>query len=626
MTNKTPAQAAPRPSRGKTTTVARRVPARRTTAPARVPAPVDKRPALAAPPADAEVAVPNTLDRIVHNQIARVTHGLSPASIIGAYMDWLAHLAVAPGKQQELVTKSVRKSARIALHAMRCGVQPGATCIDPLPQDRRFAAPQWQQWPYNMIYQSFLLNQQWWHNATSGVRGVTAHHEHVATFMTRQWLDMFSPSNFLPTNPEVLAETARTGGANLVQGMQNWARDAMQQFTNKPADDTQPFRPGKEVALTPGKVVARNGLMELIQYTPQTTTVFAQPVLIVPSWIMKYYILDLSPGNSLVRYLVERGHTVFIVSWKNPGAEDRQLGMDDYLKSGVLEAVDAVSAIVPGHRIQALGYCLGGTLLSMAAATMARDGDDRLQTLTLLASETDFTEPGELGLFIDESQLAFLEDMMWDKGYLDGKEMAGAFAMLNSVDLVWSRMVHDYLMGRDKPQTDLGAWNQDATRMPFRQHSEYLRSLYLDNDLARGRYLVDGRPIALSDIRVPMFVLGTQRDTVSPWHSVYKINLLTDTDVTFCLSSGGHNVGVVNPPGPGVRRSYQVATRQAQRRYVDPQTWAGNTPTHDGSWWPAWEDWLRQHAGARVAPPHTGNAQAGYPARDDAPGHYVLMA
>jgi polyhydroxyalkanoate synthase len=314
------------------------------------------------------------------------------------------------------------------------------------------------------------------------------------------------------------------------------------------------------------------------------------------------------------------------MSWKNPGAQDRQLGMDDYLKSGVLEAVDAVSAIVPGQRIQALGYCLGGTLLAMAAATMARDGDDRLQTLTMLASETDFTEPGELGLFIDESQLAFLEDMMWDKGYLDGKQMAGAFAMLNSVDLVWSRMAHDYLMGRDKPQSDLGAWNQDATRMPFRQHSEYLRSLYLDNDLARGRYLVDGRPIALSDIRVPMFVLGTQRDTVSPWSSVYKIHMLTDTDVTFCLSSGGHNVGVVNPPGPGVRRSYQLDTRTADGQYVDPQAWAEKTPAYEGSWWPAWEGWLQQHASARVARPRVGNAQAGYPALEDAPGQYVLLA
>ncbi|MBP6505425.1 MAG: alpha/beta fold hydrolase [Rhodoferax sp.] len=583
-------------------------------------------PALQAqPPFDEGASYTRALDRSVHTQIAKLTHGLSPASIMGAYMDWLAHLAASPGKQQELVSKALRKSARLALHSLRCGTGTAEPCIDPLPQDRRFTAPEWQQWPYNLIYQSFLLNQQWWHNATCGVRGVTPHHELVATFITRQMLDMWSPSNFLLTNPQVLAETMRSGGQNLVQGAQNFARDALQTINDAPAEGRARFRPGHEVALTPGKVVLRNDLMELIQYTPQTPKVFAEPVLIVPSWIMKYYILDLSPQNSLVRYLVDKGHTVFMISWKNPGASDRNHGMDDYRTLGVMAAVDAVSAVVPDRKIQALGYCLGGTLLSIAAAAMARDDDDRLQSLTLLASETDFTEPGELGLFIDESQIAFLEDMMWEKGYLDGKQMAGAFALLNSVDLVWSRMVQDYLMGQDKPLSDLAAWNLDGTRMPYRQHSEYLRSLYLDNDLARGRYRVGRKPIALSDIRVPMFVLGTQRDTVSPWLSVYKIHMLTDTEVTFCLSSGGHNVGVVNPPGPGVKRSYQVATREADARYVDPQAWAAEAPSHDGSWWPEWESWLSRHASGQVAPAAMGNAKAGLPALQDAPGSYVLM-
>lgn len=574
---------------------------------------------------DAQVMT-RALDRIVHTQIARLTKGLSPASIAGAYLDWLTHLAVSPGKQQELVLKSLRRSARIASHALHFGLQPAEPCIDPLPQDRRFAAPEWQQWPYNMIYQSFLLNQQWWHNATTGVRGVTPHHEHVTTFMTRQVLDMFSPSNFLLTNPQVLAATVRSGGKNLLQGAQNLARDAFEQLTDKRAHGAEHFRPGHEVALTPGKVVLRNDLIELIQYSPQTTTVYAEPVLIVPSWILKYYILDLSPENSLVRYLVDKGHTVFMVSWKNPDANDRNRGMDDYCRLGPMAALDAVSAIIPGQKIQALGYCLGGTLLSIAAAAMARDADARLRSLTLLASETDFSEPGELGLFIDESQIAFLEDMMSEKGYLEGKQMAGAFALLNSVDLVWSRMVHNYLLGSDKPMTDLGAWNVDGTRMPFRQHSEYLRSLYLDNDLARGRFLVEGKPVALSDIRVPMFVLGTQRDTVSPWPSVYKIHMLTDTEVTFCLSSGGHNVGVVNPPGPGVKRSYQIATRSAEAQFVDHETWATTAPEHAGSWWPEWESWLSGRAGAQLTPPQMGNAEAGYQALQAAPGQYVLVA
>ncbi|WP_084181340.1 PHA/PHB synthase family protein [Polaromonas glacialis] len=572
-----------------------------------------------------EHPAPHDLDRTLHTQLARLTQGISPASLIGACMDWLAHLAMSPGKQQELATKAVRKSLRLGLHAMSAAHGHGKPCIEPLPQDRRFDAPEWQRWPFNLIYQSFLLNQQWWHNATTGVPGVTAHHEQVATFAMRQVLDMLSPSNYLATNPEVQAETLKSGGMNLLTGAQKQWQDMLRFATGEPLPGTEKFTPGEEVALTPGKVVFRNHLIELIQYQAQTGTVFAEPVLIVPSWIMKYYILDLSPGNSLVSYLVGKGHTVFIVSWKNPTSSDSHLGMDDYLKAGVMEALDAVTTIVPEQRIQALGYCLGGTLLSIAAAFMARSHDRRLKSLALLAAELDFTEPGELGLFIDESQLSFLDSLMASRGYLDGKQMAGAFALLNSRDLVWSRREHDYLMGRTRPVTDLAAWNLDATRMPYRQHSEYLRKLYLKNDLAEGRYRVNGRPVALSDIRVPIFALGTQRDTVSPWGSVYKIHLLTHAEVTFCLSSGGHNVGVVNPPGPGVKRSYQLATREAGAHYIDPDTWQATAPEHEGSWWPALDDWLQRHASERVAPPAMGSEAHDYPALEDAPGRYVMV-
>ena len=584
---------------------------------------------LPSPPgaaADTEPAPLHDIDRALHAQMARFTQGLSPASLLGAWADWLVHLTFSPGKQLELVSKAMRKTQRLAQHAAPGGPVAGGPFIEPLPQDRRFAAAEWQQWPFNLIYQSFLLYQQWWHNATTGVRGVSHHHEQVVNFAARQWLDLVSPSNVLLGNPEVLAQTLKTGGANLWQGAQNWVQDAARLAAGQPPVGTEHFRPGHEVALTPGKVVLRNHLIELLQYTPRTATVYAEPLLIVPSWIMKYYILDLSPGNSLVGYLVEQGHTVFIVSWRNPDAGDRGIGMDDYLHDGVMAAFDAVSAIVPGRRIQGLGYCLGGTLLAIAAAAMARDGDPRLHTLSLLAALVDFSEPGELGLFIDDSQVAYLDDLMSAQGYLDGKQMAGAFALLNTRDLVFSRIVHDYLMGRRRPVTDLAAWNADATRMPFHQHSQYLNSLYLHNDLAQGRYLVGGKPVALSDIRAPIFCLGTQRDTVSPWPSVYRVHLLTDTAVTFCLSSGGHNVGVVNPPGAGVKRSYQLATRAADGRHVDPETWQAQTPSHEGSWWPAWQAWLQRHSGQRAATPAMGNAAAGYAPCDDAPGSYVRMA
>jgi polyhydroxyalkanoate synthase len=554
-------------------------------------------------------APPPDLDQWFHAGLARMTMGLSPASNAAAWTDWLGHLAISPGKQQALAVQ--------ALAALAAPPDDQA-----LAHDRRFAAPQWQKWPFNQLASNFVRQEQWWMDATSGVRGVSPHHAQQAAFMARQVLDMWSPSNFLWTNPQVLQATAKSRGANLLQGAQNHLKDVLRARSKTPHAPSG-FEPGKDVAITPGKVVFRNHLIELIQYAPQTATTFAEPVLIVPPWIMKFYILDLTPQESLVRYLVEKGHTVFIVSWLNPKADDRNLGMDDYLKSGVMAALDAVSAIVPRRGINALGYCLGGTLLSIAAAFMARGGDTRLNSLTLLTCELDFSEPGDLSLFIDDSQLDALDDAMADKGYLDGGQMGGSFAMLNARDLIWSRMVSAYLMGESPPPGALASWNADATRMPYRQHSEYLHQLYRDNALARGCYLVDSKPVALQDIRLPVFCLGTQRDTVVPWRTAYKLHLLMRGEVTFCLSSGGHNVGVVNPPGPVAGRSYQLATHGVDERYIDPDSWLKAAPRHEGSWWPAWQGWLARRSGKRVAPPAMGNDAAGYPALDDAPGQYV---
>ncbi len=321
---------------------------------------------------------------------------------------------------------------------------------------------------------------------------------------------------------------------------------------------------------------------------------------------MKYYILDLSPHNSLVRYLVSQGFTVFMISWKNPDETYRNVGMDQYRRLGVMEALNVISKVVPERKVNALGYCLGGTLLSIAAAAMARHNDERLKTLTLCAAQTDFSEPGELELFMGESQLAFLEDMMQEKGYLDGTQMAATFQFLRTNEQIWSRLLHDYLMGERRPVIDLMAWNADVTRMPARMHSEYLRNIFFENQLAEGRYVVDGRPIALRDLHMPIFVVATETDHIAPWKSVYQINLLADTDITFLLTSGGHNAGIVSEPG-GRERTYRVRTSKHGETYIDPDTWFRQTPVKHGSWWPEWVNWLKA---AQMNSPRRRNGSA----------------
>ena len=571
-----------------------------------------------------DVEPPTTIDRLIHASLGRVTGSISPVSLALAYTDWALHLAESPGKWQRLAEKAVRKAARFSMYAVRAqSEQKCEPCIDPLPQDRRFRGEGWQHWPFNLIHQAFLLNQQWWHNVTTGIGGVSPHHEQVVSFVARQLLDTMSPVNFIATNPEVLDATVREKGVNLLRGWMNLIDDWERSIAGKTVAGTDNFVPGRQVAVTPGQVVYRNRLIELIQYAPTTSEVHAEPILIVPAWIMKYYILDLSPHNSLVRYLVERGHTVFMISWHNPTERDRDLDMEAYLRLGVLEALNAVQAIVPKRKVNAVGYCLGGTLLSMAAAYLAQIEDDRLNSMTLLAAQTDFTEAGELTLFIDDSQLNYLEDIMWNQGFLDNRQMAGAFQLLRSHDLVWSLIVQQYMLGGRQTYNDLMAWNADATRMPYRMHSEYLHRLFLKNDLFAGRYKVNGRPISLGDIRAPIFAVATETDHVAPWKSVYKINLIADPDVTFLLTSGGHNAGIVSEPGHKGRH-YRVAHAPAGTNYMDAENWYRSNPSIDGSWWPAWADWLEQHASDKVPPPAIGAAKKGYPALDPAPGTYVL--
>jgi polyhydroxyalkanoate synthase subunit PhaC len=381
------------------------------------------------------------------------------------------------------------------------------------------------------------------------------------------------------------------------------------------------FSVGQNLAATPGKVVFRDTVMELIQYAPATATLGAEPVLIVPDWTRKYYILDLSSANSLILWLVKRGRTVFAMSWRNPGAALRDTSLDDYRVLGVMAAIEAVRSICIDGAIHATGYSLGGTLLTIAAAAMARDGDERLASLSLFAAQTDFTEPGGLQLVINEDQLDVLNDITRAQGYLDSSQMGAAFPRRRSNDLIWNGPIHDYLLGEHDATGDLLAWEADGIRLPPRMHIEYLRQLLLHNDLAEGRFHVGGRRLALIDLKLPVFVVGTERDQVAPWRSVFKLHLLIDGELTFVLTSGGHNAGIISEPGHK-NRHFRVRVRKAGANTPGPDEWERTTSPRNGSWWLAWARWLDRHSpGPAGGPPPMG--APGFPPICDAPGSYV---
>jgi polyhydroxyalkanoate synthase len=567
--------------------------------------------------ADEMALLAQDIDRAWRAGLAKLTGGLSPGSIAGAYLDWAVHIAASPGRQALLGWQAMECFGRFAAYLANCAVSVGAgePCVTPTPGDHRFTDAAWSKPPFNIYAQAFLLTEQFTLSTMDGVRGVSAPHQRIASFMTRQALDVIAPSNFPTTNPLVLEATIKEGGANMLRGLQNMLEDFAIGPGGLPKQRGNP-QVGVSVAVTPGKVVHRSHLVELIQYAPLTDAVHPEPMLIVPAWIMKYYILDLSPHNSLVRYLVQNGFTVFMISWRNPGTEDRDLTMQDYLDA-LMQALAAARAIAGAPQLHAAGYCLGGTLLSIAAAAMARDGDTRLRSLTLFAAQQDFTEAGELTLFISESQIALLEDMMREQGFLDSRQMAGAFQMLRSNDLVWSHLIQAYLLGERQEPTDLMAWNADATRMPAAMHAEYLKKLFLDNDLAEGRFRAGAAPVAISDIRVPVFAVGTETDHVAPWRSVHKIHLLTEAEVTFVLTSGGHNAGIVSEPGHAGHH-YLDLTRPEKSRYIAPESWQAQAERHDGSWWPAWVRFLTVRSGEKVPPPALSGDM-------NAPGTYVLQ-
>ncbi|WP_295312141.1 alpha/beta fold hydrolase [Roseobacter sp.] len=539
------------------------------------------------------------LDPAWHSMLGQITGGISPAALINAGVDWALHLAASPDKQSDLLREALT----------------GLAATDPA-EDPRFSDPAWTRFPANAMALNYLAAQNWWDLATRDVRGVDPKHASIVNFATRQWLDIFSPANFALTNPQVLQRTFEEAGQNLIRGARYWMEDLNRLISHHPRRPST-FTVGEDLATTPGDVVLRNDLIELIRYRPTTANVHAEPILIVPAWIMKYYILDLTQQRSLVAYLRDQGFEVYIISWKNPDEEDAARSMQDYVDLGIRAAIETIRSR-GASSLHAVGYCLGGTLLAIVASAMARDGDKSLCSVSLLASQVDFSEPGELGLFMNESQVTFLEDMMATRGYLRADQMAGAFQLLRSNDLIWSRVIRHYLLGERTPDNPLMAWNADATRMPAQMHSEYLRRLFLHNDLAKGRFMVDTASVALTDIRCPLYCVATEEDHVSPWKSVYRLLLLTDTDVTFVLTNGGHNGGILSEPGqPG--RYFRTGHKAEGDPYVTATNWLDRHAPQDGSWWDNWSDWLRNHShGRKSARPSPVKALGA------APGRYVF--
>ncbi|MGE0031531.1 MAG: PHA/PHB synthase family protein [Steroidobacteraceae bacterium] len=564
----------------------------------------------------------DVVEREFRAMLAKMTGGLAPQDYGTAFWDWWLNLAKSPEKQLELQRTAMKQA--MDLWRFNAEALQGKPLAPQENGDRRFSSPAWQQYPFNVYAQAFQHGMALLKQSARGVEGVEPRNAALVEFAARQAAESLSPANNPLTNPEVLQQTVAERGQNLARGYKNFLDDMERTLSGGDVPGTEEFRVGEKVAVTEGQVIFRNELIELIQYSPTTPDVHAEPVLIVPAWIMKYYILDLSPKNSLVAWLVDQGFTVFMMSWKNPTAADRELGMDDYIRKGLYAALDAVATVVPDRGIHAVGYCIGGTILSIAAAALADWGDTRIQDITLFAAQTDFSEPGELSLYISPAQIEMLEALMYKEGVLDSKQMGGAFAMLRAHDLLWQPAVKSYLKGERDDMIDLMAWNADGTRMPWKMHTEYLLGLYLNNDLAQGRFKVEGETVNLADIKVPMFVVGTETDHVAPWKSVYKVGGLTSSpEFTFLLTSGGHNAGIVSGPVHPKRR-HRVRTTRADEPKLAADEWFETTAPLPGSWWPTWAEWLKQHSSKeRVAPPAMGAPDAGYAPIGEAPGEYV---
>jgi polyhydroxyalkanoate synthase len=575
----------------------------------------------------AEIA--NRSSQLVSEFIARQGRGGVPAfgdelGIAKAFYEMMGKLFADPAKFAEMQFKFWQDYMSLLQNSMlRFFGQDAPPVIAPAKGDRRFKHDDWQHnFLYDYIKQSYLIAAKHLHQTVGSVQGLDDQTAKKVDFYTRQYIDALSPSNFLMTNPEVLRETVASGGQNLVKGLNNLLEDLEsgngQQIRVKMTDPSA-FQVGGNLAATPGKVIYQNDLMQLIQYAPLTTKVHKRPLLIVPPWINKFYILDMREKNSMVRWATAQGHTVFIVSWVNPDATFAQKTFDDYLLEGPLAALDAIEKATGERAVNAVGFCLGGTLLASALGYMAQAGDDRIKSATFMGTMIDFAEPGELEVFIDEQQVSNLEKKMQERGYLEGSEMATTFNMLRANDLIWSFVVNNYLLGKDPFPFDLLYWNSDSTRMPAAMHSFYLRNLYINNLLRKpGGITLNGAAIDLSKTKVPVYFVSTVEDHIAPWKSTYAGAQLFSGKVRFVLGGSGHIAGIINPPAAN-KYGYWTNDTLADT----PQAWLAGATQQPGSWWTDWEQWIAPYAGDKVAARDPGKGKL--KAIEDAPGSYVKV-
>jgi polyhydroxyalkanoate synthase len=514
---------------------------------------------------------------------------------------------------------SLRLSAGLgtigAMAALRAfGVRTAAP-LPPPSGDRRFADPAWQ---HNALFfalqQSYLLSQRYAHDLVEAAR-LEPLEAQKAAFTVQLLTDALAPTNFLMGNPVALKKALDTGGLSVLRGVRNFLNDLIANNGKPRKVDSTPFELGENLAATPGKVVFRNRLIELLQYTPQTETVFEIPLLASPPWINKYYVMDLAPGRSFIEWAVKHGHTVFAISYRNPDSSMRDVSLDDYLLQGPLTALDVIHAITGAPQVNIVGLCLGGTLTMMLLAYLDAVGSQRIRSVTLLNTLVDFSDPGVLGCFTDPKSVQALQRKMARKGYLEGREMALTFDLLRANDLIWNYVANNWLMGEEPPPFDVLAWNEDSTRMPAAMHSFYLRTCYLENQLARGVMELAGAALHLDAVAHDLYLVGARNDHITPWKSSYKTAQLVKGEVRFVLSSSGHIAGIVNPPSTKAR--YWTG----ERLPADPELWLAETREHRGSWWEDWAAWIELHADQRRKPPPMGSER--FPPLTDAPGSYV---